>query len=903
MGGGHEKKPGGSSLVHDTFGVIGPSSSPMAPGKQTLVEQLLRQQGTAHDGARGGTAAGQPYSDEPMRPYSDEPMQPYADDAASSRGAPVQRTASPRAGSGEGHGGDVQQAAARGVAGAGSELPYRDRIRSLFGRYDISGVKAHVGGEAATASRAIGAEAYATGNHVAFAGPPSLHTAAHEAAHVVQQRGGVQLKGGVGESGDAYEQHANQVADAVVAGRSAEGLLDQYAAGSGGRATAVQRQEATSGPSSIAATVSSAAEREATSSSAAEATAPAAASAAEPATKLTPDDVAELMLRRPDSRDDFLQWAERVGGAVYRDKILAAVEKHGGAAPAKPLVPATTASAMPNAAAAAATALPPAAAAAAVPPAATAAPPTVHAATPAMSSPAMTFPASVRVTSPDGLRVRRSASKEFDDNVSGGLHRDAVVTALAREGDWLRIEYQGAPAYVFAGLVAPVGSTPTAPAIAASSVGATHDALAQTRKPPTSDHETAAPPAHATVSTAATSTVTSNDRFVTLSGNAIAKTTAQEATVLNALRADPQRFDPDWLVTAQRALGVVDATGAMNTETLRAIRTRAGKPSLAAAGILDKSFLVSIAPGEPFMATEPGFAEQAPDGSARRPADLAAQAVGYESYVAYQAEWVPIMFLGRLLGNPRAGSSGRGHPYLAARVRVAEAFLRQRHPGLNDGDVIKAIGWNGQGNASYDDEPETKRAHQHTMGLAIDIDPAHNPYIFNETATGLPHDQAMWWIQTFEEMFKVATRIYGGEPIKPDTLMAWSKTSSTEELFQRVTATSNAFARYIELSKRPKEEIVGTLTKAGYSADEANVELADVQKAEDLFHKGGGRQYAKTITNIQEELLIALRDVAGLSWGGTEMSMRENGDFMHFDCRDTTFGYAVYSKTAPTKHV
>lgn len=40
--------------------------------------------------------------------------------------------------------------------------------------------------------------------------------------------------------------------------------------------------------------------------------------------------------------------------------------------------------------------------------------------------------------------------------------------------------------------------------------------------------------------------------------------------------------------------------------------------------------------------------------------------------------------------------------------------------------------------------------------------------------------------------------------------------------------------------------------------------------------------------------MIALRDVAGLAWGGTEMSMIENGDFMHFDCRLTDFGHSVY---------
>ncbi len=80
----------------------------------------------------------------------------------------------------------------------------------------------------------MGAEAYATGNSVAFKESPSLHTAAHEAAHVVQQRNGVSLKGGVGQVGDKYEQHADQVADAVVQGKSAEGILDTMAGGGSG---------------------------------------------------------------------------------------------------------------------------------------------------------------------------------------------------------------------------------------------------------------------------------------------------------------------------------------------------------------------------------------------------------------------------------------------------------------------------------------------------------------------------------------------------------------------------------------------------------------------------------------------------------------------------------------------
>ena len=89
-------------------------------------------------------------------------------------------TASPAASSPEGIDGDaVHQAAARGVAGSGGPLPHADMIQRAFGRHDVSGIRAHVGGAAESASREIGAHAYVTGNQVAFAHAPSLHLAAH----------------------------------------------------------------------------------------------------------------------------------------------------------------------------------------------------------------------------------------------------------------------------------------------------------------------------------------------------------------------------------------------------------------------------------------------------------------------------------------------------------------------------------------------------------------------------------------------------------------------------------------------------------------------------------------------------------------------------------------------------
>jgi hypothetical protein len=126
----------------------------------------------------------------------------------------------------------IHQAAAKGIQGSGSRLPHGDKIQRSFGGFDLSNVQTHAGAHANAAAAAMGADAYATGNHVVLGqGGQDLHTVAHEAAHVVQQRHGVSLSGAVGTAGDPYEQHADAVADRVVQGKSAEGLLGQMAGG------------------------------------------------------------------------------------------------------------------------------------------------------------------------------------------------------------------------------------------------------------------------------------------------------------------------------------------------------------------------------------------------------------------------------------------------------------------------------------------------------------------------------------------------------------------------------------------------------------------------------------------------------------------------------------------------
>jgi hypothetical protein len=138
----------------------------------------------------------------------------------------------------------VRTVAARGMAGGAGELPHLSVLQPAFGGHDLRGVKAHVGEAPARAAAELGAEAYTVGERIAFRAPPDLHTAAHEAAHVVQQRSGVDLPHGVGRRADRYERHADAVAGAVVEGGPVGPLLAPFGPSPGAAPAAVQAKDA-----------------------------------------------------------------------------------------------------------------------------------------------------------------------------------------------------------------------------------------------------------------------------------------------------------------------------------------------------------------------------------------------------------------------------------------------------------------------------------------------------------------------------------------------------------------------------------------------------------------------------------------------------------------------------------
>lgn len=115
---------------------------------------------------------------------------------------------------------------------SGGAIPYQEKMERRFNT-SFADVQCHADSASAQACAALGAQAYAMGNHIAFkTASPSEALVAHELTHVVQQRRGVDLKGGVGAPGDTYEQQAEAVEAAVQSDQPIDGILGASAAGS-----------------------------------------------------------------------------------------------------------------------------------------------------------------------------------------------------------------------------------------------------------------------------------------------------------------------------------------------------------------------------------------------------------------------------------------------------------------------------------------------------------------------------------------------------------------------------------------------------------------------------------------------------------------------------------------------
>lgn len=134
----------------------------------------------------------------------------------------------------------IHKEALGGFRGSAKPLPHLEMIQKSFGRHALSGIKTFIGGPAGNTNKRMGSTAYTTDESIAFKQWPDLRVAAHEAAHIVQQRAGVPIRDVLDNSAGRYEKEAEAVADSVVHGVSTEHLLDKYSKPRAARTNLVQ---------------------------------------------------------------------------------------------------------------------------------------------------------------------------------------------------------------------------------------------------------------------------------------------------------------------------------------------------------------------------------------------------------------------------------------------------------------------------------------------------------------------------------------------------------------------------------------------------------------------------------------------------------------------------------------
>ena len=570
----------------------------------------------------------------------------------------------------------------------------------------------------------------------------------------------------------------------------------------------------------------------------------------------------------------------------------------------------------------------------------------------------------VRVTAPHGLRIR-SAPDARGDNVLGMLQHDASVNASERHGEWLGIQHQGAPAFINGRFVesakapapqaigggtapqsilppvahaeaapAPTPLTPVAvPDVRVVSPTAPHEdkqpdkpvvhAVASGVAPPegsntpnTADHTPAATPYTGTMDRRGGKKLDDTAymaQYQHLAGGgslADDPTRPEEATILNKIRVDDRKIDPISLRTLQEKLQIKDATGAMNTETLRKLMLDHKDFSfegLMSGRLLGSELAITAVGGNGYGTHGDGRALREPGAirAGEHKADAMARVAGFQSYAEMNGSFTDLELFGQPLG--------QGLPYLAERLKLADAYLRQRIPeaaNVTDRKKLKAMAqqklqWDGTGNGAYSDnvadiaKPSGGKygAHFHAAGLAIDINPTQNPFVFLSGAMSNEHGESIDGY--LADNLRYAAQIYGGEEITPKIMKQWSDSLSSEELTAKIDMVSTSLNKYLTLCETASDEdLKAKFTNAGYARTEltqlVHIARRFARDGRRLWQDNMSREPATKLTTHSMELVVALRDVAGLSWGGTEMSEGANGDFMHFDVRHSTVGKKLF---------
>jgi len=404
-----------------------------------------------------------------------------------------------------------------------------------------------------------------------------------------------------------------------------------------------------------------------------------------------------------------------------------------------------------------------------------------------------------------------------------------------------------------------------------------------------------APPVVATQSAGASSAAPT---AAPASGSASGILTQKQIVVAQKqYRNDP--FAPEWVAKLQVALGMAP-TMVIDPSTIQKIADYQQSKGVKPTGFLRAKDTLG-----PLVAEHPELVEAKGTEHARKSTDKGAgKSVGSPEPLEDQA-MRELGVAGGINGYVKTfqtmtflGATVVGRPEFLARIGAAKSYLMAKFKA-SDAEVAKQVGCS-VSNSYRPSTPDSPQAY-HGIGQAFDIDHDKNPWVVGNPQAKTANDGTT-------SILRHATTFMGsGEGFDAKKLHQWAQELSTEDLYAQLEATNVSLRQYREMAKDPaaiRAQFDKRMKDAKpLAGDEAKVEywLKKVPLHDTMLRGDKSNWHGQTgnlgIMNQSKDVVVALRDVAGLRWGATDMGESQSSDMMHWDNDHDGPAHALWAKT------
>ncbi|MFO0749098.1 MAG: peptidoglycan-binding domain-containing protein [Myxococcota bacterium] len=355
----------------------------------------------------------------------------------------------------------------------------------------------------------------------------------------------------------------------------------------------------------------------------------------------------------------------------------------------------------------------------------------------------------------------------------------------------------------------------------------------------------------------------------------------QVVVAQNQYRQNP--FAPEWVGQLQAALDA-PVSYVMDAATIQKVAEFQAEKGLKVTGFLRTDTLPPLLEKFPVLAEAKGTEHKREAKGAKL--DISSSGDPIEDKAVRECKLGTGMndYVSKFQKGTFLGGSVTGRPEFLARLDAAKRYLELKI-GKPDAAVGKQLG-SSVSNSYRPSSPSSPQAY-HGIGQALDIDSSRNPWV-----VGNP--QAKTANEGTTSIIRHASTLMGhGEGFDAATLHKWAQSMPTEELFEKLESSNTALREYRQIANDPAaikaqfdarmagpKPLVGKEAKLEYWLGKVPLHHKMLMAEKSNWH---AHDENLGFMDQSKELVVALRDVAGLRWGATDMGESQSSDMMHWD--------------------